>query len=321
LVIGAVTVALLAAGCHGVSGSSSAGSSGLQVTVAAVSGVDDAPLYLAATDGLFRKAGLRVIVKTYKSDQLTLKALNSGSADVAVADYADFFYAQSINPDLQIVADGYDGSPNVMEVLALPSSAITTPEDLQGKTIGTATPQEFPFSSDVPYSMDTLATQAALLENYGVQPTGVSWKPMAAQDLVSALARHQVDAILVTEPYLYQAESQDGATEVLDSLSGVTASLPLSGYFTQKSAASKNGAALRAFQSALLHAQAQAAGASGLRTVLTHYSGMNTQTASMVTVGVYPSSVNVGGVQRVAQLMYNFSMISGDVNVSSMIFH
>jgi NitT/TauT family transport system substrate-binding protein len=320
-IIGAVAVVLLAAGCH-VAGGGSGGSSGdMSITVAALPGVDDAPLYLGVTDGAFRKAGVQVTVKTYDTSKQTLAALNSGSAQVAVSDYADFFYAESVQPGLRIVSDGYDGSPNVMEVLAEPSSGITTPQDLSGKTIGTPESQEFPFSPDVPYSMETLATQAALLENYGVEPTSVTWKPMPAQNLAGALASGQVNAILATEPDIFQAESQDGAAEVMDSLNGITASLPLAGYVTTSSDGSKDASALHAFQSALTQAQIQAAGGVGVRSVLAHYSGMNTQTADMVTLGVYPTSANSGGIQRVVDLMYNFSMLGADINVSSLIYH
>jgi hypothetical protein len=48
---------------------------------------------------------------------------------------------------------------------------------------------------------------------------------------------------------------------------------------------------------------------------------MNTQTADMVTLGVYPTSANSGGIQRVVDLMYNFSMLGADINVSSLIYH
>jgi NitT/TauT family transport system substrate-binding protein len=320
-IIGAVAVILLATGCHVVGGSSGGSGSATSITVAALPGVDDAPLYLGVTDGAFRKAGVSVTVKTYDTSQQTLQALESGSAQVAVSDYADFFYAASVRSGLQIISDGYDGSSDVMEVLAEPSSGITTPEDLAGKTIGTPEPQEFPFSADTPYSMETLATEAALLENYGVEPTSVTWKPMPSQNLAGALASGQVNAILVTEPYIFQAESQDGAAEVMDSLDGITASLPLSGYVTTSSDGSKDGPALRAFQSGLIQAQTQAADGNGVRSVLAHYSGMTTETADMVTLGVYPTSANVGGIQRVVDLMYNFSMLSADVSVSGMIFH
>jgi hypothetical protein len=53
--------------------------------------------------------------------------------------------------------------------------------------------------------------------------------------------------------------------------------------------------------------------------VLAHDSGMSSQTAAMVTVGQYPASVNANSVQRVADLMYDFGMVSGPVSVSTMV--
>ena len=133
-------------------------------------------------------------------------------------------------PDLRIVADGYHAAPGVMEVLTLPNSGITTPQDLEGKTIGTTEPQVIPVQKGVPYSLETVATQS-VLENDGVNPARVKWKPLPSGDLINALADRQVNAILIQEPYIYEAESRLGAIEVLDSCSGATASLPLSGYF------------------------------------------------------------------------------------------
>jgi NitT/TauT family transport system substrate-binding protein len=288
--------------------------------VAATPGVANAPLYLAASQGLFAKAGLRVTIESSSSDAGDLHALTAGTADVAAADYADFFYVQAnVDPDLSIVADGYDAAPNVLEVLALPGSGITSPQDLAGKTIGTPQPDEFPYESATPYSLDTLAAQSVLLSD-GVEPTQVTWTAMPAQSLVGALRSHKVDAILVTEPYIFQAESQLGATEVIDALSGATANLPLSGYFTRGSFARHDPAVLRAFQSVLLQAQAEAAAGKGVRSVLSHDPQMNTLTAQMVTLGVYPTALNVNGVQDLDNLMTEFSMLAAPANVTSMVF-
>jgi NitT/TauT family transport system substrate-binding protein len=313
----ALAVTLLAAGCQTAGSSAAAGS--VQLTVAASPGVANAPLYLAASEGLFKQAGLRVSIKTYDSSAQELSALKAGTVDVASADYADYFFAASIDPGLQVLADGYDAAPSTMEVLALPGSHIARPQDLVGKTIGTSQPQEFPYSPSVPYSLETMATQSVLLGD-GVQPTQVHWRAMPAPHLVGALQAHRVDAILVTEPYLFQAESQLGATEVFDSLSGSTAGIPLDGYFTTRSAAGTKAAALRAFRSVLLQAQAQAASGRSVRSVLAHDPQMNVQTAAMITLGVYPTSLNVSGVQQVANLMYSFGMISQALSASSMMF-
>lgn len=318
--VGAIAILCVAAtvtGCR-ASGTSASGSG--QITVAASPGAADAPLYLAASQGMFSKAGLKVTIESSTSDASNLRALTKGNVDVAAADYADFFYVQSnIQPNLMIVADGYDAAPNVMGVLALPGSHLSTPQSLVGKTIGTAQPQEFPYQPASPYNLDTLATQSVLL-NDGIEPTEVHWRAMPEQNLVGALQDHKVNAILVSEPYMYQAESQLGATEVIDSLSGATANLALSGYFTSDSYARAHAATLRTFRSVLLRAQAEAATGKGVRTELAKAPKMNTLTADMVTLGVYPTALDVSGVQQTVNLMAEYSMLSEPVDVASITF-
>jgi NitT/TauT family transport system substrate-binding protein len=291
----------------------------MQLTVAAMPGVSDAPLYLAQQKGLFTKAGLKVTIVPSTSATTELHALSNGSVQVAATDYADFFYAASIDPNLELLADGYDGAPNVMEVLALPSSGITSPEQLIGKTIGTPEPQEISYDPSIPYSMETLATQSVLLDD-GVEPTQVTWTAMPSQNLIGALKNHRVDAILATEPNIYQAQSELGAIEVVDALSGGTASLPLNGYFTTKSAGRVDADALRTFRTVLEQVQAQAGTGQSLRSVISHYAQVPPETADMVTLGTYPALPNVNGIQQVADLMFSFNMISQELSVNQMMF-
>ena len=127
--IAILAVLALATGCQNSSGSSSAAEGAVAITVAAIPGADDAPLYVAAKDGLFKAAGLDVTIRSYQSVAEELQALEAGHVDVAEGDYADFFYAEATSrkPDLRIIADGYHAAPGVLEVLARQDSRITTP--------------------------------------------------------------------------------------------------------------------------------------------------------------------------------------------------
>jgi NitT/TauT family transport system substrate-binding protein len=321
--IAAAALIMVAAGCQAAgTGASSSGLTRSSITVAAQPGVDDAPLYMALHNGLFAKAGLTVHIQTYSSAGQEISALASGSADIAIGDYADFFFAQDTggHRGFLIVADAYDSAPSVMEVLTLPGSRITKPQQLEGKTIGTPEPQEIPFSTRLPYSEETLATQS-VLTNDGVNVSNVGWKALPVDQLVSALQNHQVDAIIATEPAIYQAETQLGASEVIDSCSGQTASLPLSGYFALGSFAHKYRSTVLAFRSALLQAQGQAAQAAQVQAVLASDEHMGTQTASLVTLGQYPTSVKASNIQRVASLMSSFNLLNPPLDVAQMIFH
>jgi NitT/TauT family transport system substrate-binding protein len=314
-------VTALASGCHVPGfGSSDAASGSGPITVAVVPGIDNAPLRVAVQEGLFQKDGLNVIVKDYPSLGAEFRALTSGQAKIAVGDYTDFFYLQANGrASLRLIADGYDAVSNSVAILTLPSSGITTPQQLQGLTgrVATTPAAMIPSSAAVPYNIQTLAAQQ-VLQNDGVSPSSVNWSPMRPQDMIGALRSGQVKAILATEPYILQAEEQLGAVEVVNASSGVTSGIPMSGYFSLASFAHANPSAVQAFQRALAQAQSDCAQRGPVQAVLPNLTGMSTRDAALVTLGTYPASLNTGQVQRVATLMYDSGMIRNPVSVSSL---
>ena len=323
---------LTAAGCQASSSSTAEPTftdSNNVIKVAETPGVGDAPLFIAFQQGLFRKAGLQVRITNYGSTKTELSALRAGVVDVAFGDYADMFYAQAQAQgktnqaqrlNLVIVADGYNAVANTMEVLTLPTSHIVTPKNLVGKKIGTAPPGVMPSNvAGQPYSLDTVATQS-VLQNDNVNPADIHWVPLRTP-LISALATHQVDAILATEPTIFEAESQLGAIPVLDSATGATSNLPLDGYFSTRAFASAHSSKLTAFRNVLYRAQALANNQSQpVRTTLEGSEGMSVQDASLLTIGQYPTTVSVNDLQRVIQLMFFFNAIPSQPSVKAMIF-
>ncbi len=313
------SLALLAAGCH-VAGGPGQAAGGQQIAVAVVPGFANAPLQVAVEDGLFARHHLDVTVQTYQTLEQAYAALTSGQADVISGDYAGLLYAQAHDPraGLRLIADGYDAMPGVMEVLTLPGSAITAPQDLQGKTVATPPRELAPFSANAPYNIETL-TAESVLQSDGVSPTSVLWTAMPPGDMVTALRDHQVSAIVATQPYILQAETELGAVELFDVCSGVTASLPLSGYFTSAAFARGHAAALQRFRSALNAAKAGTAQLGTVRSALGTLPGMSARDAALVTIGQYPTFLSVGQVQRVADLMYGTGMIRTTIPLRSLV--
>jgi NitT/TauT family transport system substrate-binding protein len=322
LAIAALTIIPLAAGCQAAGTSTGTTGPKTAITVAAIQGVDNAPLYIAQRNGAFSRAGLDVTIRPYASVGSELRALSKGSINIAAGDYVDFFslVGQSKRPYLSVVADGYHAAPGVMEVLTYPGSGIATPADLAHRTVGTTEPQDVSMSGTKPYSLETLATDS-VLTNDGVDPSKIKWKPMKASELIGELSSHQVAAILVQEPYIFEAESTLGAVAVLDACSGATANLPLSGYFALSSFVRRHAAAVSAFRTVLQHAQEGAVLPGPVRHQLATDPGMSMQSASLITIGSYPTSLNAASLQRVADLMFNFEMLSPALSVSSLIAH
>jgi NitT/TauT family transport system substrate-binding protein len=316
----AACAGVLLAGCGALGNNSTSlsGSSSTTITVAAIPGIGDAPLYIAKKDGLFSQHGLTVTIKKYSSLAKEIDDLNSGQVDIAAGDYTGFFN-QFNNPkgsDLRVVADGYDAAPNVMEVLTLPTSKITSPAGLEQQTIATPPGQAIApptqannASSSQPYNIETLATQT-VLRNDGVSTSSITWEAKPASQEVSELANHTVGAILVTEPYIFEAESLLGAVALLDSCSGVTSGLPLLGYFTTSAYASAHPATARAFRAALLQAQANAALRGPVQSMLSSTAGVSPTDTPLITLGTYPTFFSIGQVQRVTDLMYDAGMLS-----------
>ena len=279
---------------------------------------------MAVESGIFAQHGLNVVIKSYPTLSAVIGALADGTAQIASGDYTSFLYQQETGRlHLRLIADGYDAASNMLEILTLPGSAITTPQKLIGATV--ATPERVvsyainsTATAALPYNIETLAA-ATVLRADGVSPSTVNWKPTPVAGMISELRNHQVGAILVPEPYVFEAESQLGAQVLLDSCSGATAGLPLYGYFSQDKFAQANSAVLDEFRSALLRAQSDAGMRGPVQAVLPTATGMSAQDAALVTLGTYPTSLSVGQVQRVAQLMFDAGMIGNTLDIKSMV--
>ncbi len=311
LVAAAGLTVLLAAGCGGAP--SAGGNVSATITIAAIPGVDTAPLYLAQRDGTFAAEGLaHVVIKSYSSAGAELTAIANGKADIAASDYGDIFYAQSRDPDLRILSDGYDAAAGVLEVLTWPGSPIASPADLAGETIGVPDEQLLPglTGSGHPVSLDAAAATEVLTNYLGNDAESVVWSPMSEQQEITELAQHRLQAALVSEPYIYEAESQFGATVVLDACSGSTADLPLTGYVATSAWVKDNAPAVADFQAAMARAQTQAAMVGQVQAILPKTTGMSTEDADLSTVGSYPTSTSAINLERVVRLMSNFDMIS-----------
>ena len=301
---------LLAAGCTGTA--SAGGNVSDTITIAAVPGVGDAPLYLAQKEGLFAAAGLKnVEIKSYASQAAELSALQSAHVDIAASDYGNIFYQQSQSRDMRILADGYDAGAGVLEVLTLPGSSIQSPLDLANQKIGVPNDNVLTGlqGSGHPVSLDAAAATQVLSNYLGNAALSVQWDPMSQQQEVKALEQHRLKAILVGEPYIYEAESQAGAAEVLDACSGSTANLPLSGYVAMNAWVKDNPAAVADFQQALAKAQSDAALTGQVQQLLPSATGISAQDADLITIGSYPTVTSVIALQRVVRLMSNFDMI------------
>jgi len=319
--LAALSLTTLVASCNLPSGSAAGGvPADTTVTVAVVPGIDNATLALAQHDGLFARAGIKVKIADYSSVGQELSALRTNAVNIAGGDYADFFFAQATSPSpiYGIVADGYDAAPGVLELMTLPTSRIKSPTQLAGQVIGVPDSGRVRAPRDAPDSLP-VAAATSVLQSFGVNLSAVRWDHMAPLAEIRALQQGDVHAVLLAEPYIYLAQRELGAVQLIDACSGATAGLPLSGYFSTSSWSRNNAAVIAAFRSALEQAAEEASMPGPVQAVLPRYAGLTRQEAALVTVGTYPVSTIAASLQRTADLLNAEGMIRFRLNVAAMI--
>lgn len=296
------------------------------ITIAAVPGIENANLYLAQHGGYFRRAGVTVKIEKYTSVSAEIAALNSGAVDAIAADYGDMFYSESVAPQhpvYQVMADGYDAAPGVIEILTMPNSKIKSPDQLAGLHIPAPNSEKVRSPAGDPNTL-ALASAASVLQSDGVNLAAVTWEGMSPSQELYELVHRQAQAILATGINIYLAQ-QAGAVELIDGCSGPTAGIPLDGFFVRNAWLGKgetsNSAAATAFQTAIYNADAAASMPGPIQAVLPAWDQLSTQEADLVTTGTYPLSTITGSLQRTASLMDNEGMTKINVNVAQMVFH
>jgi NitT/TauT family transport system substrate-binding protein len=321
-----VAAALLAAGCSSSGSSSSSSSSGSgsaapsasaleqsHLTVGALPVVDDAGLYLANKLGYFKQEGLTVtIAPVTQSTQAIPDMLHGSIAVISGANYVSFFEAQAKGTvQFKILAEGVTCQPDTFGVAVLPSSGITKPADLAGKTVAV----------NLTDNIQTL-TLNAVLKADGVNPASVHYVVVPFPNMITALKARQVGAISAVQPFLTGAEATDGAKEVVSSCDGPVAHMPMSGYFATRTWAQQNPNTARAFQTALLKGQAYAdANPGAVKSILPTYIKITPQVAGQVTLGTYPSTLDPAQLQQVIALMKSGGLPTAGLSSSSLLFH
>jgi NitT/TauT family transport system substrate-binding protein len=319
LALGATVAApLVASGCSALNGSSSSSPSGggsaaglekTKLTVGILTGQQGVSTRLAEKYGYFSQQGLEVTSKLFASGPAAYPALLNGELDFAITNYVSFFQAIAQKTlQAKVVVDVDQLSENGLVVIAKPGSGIQQPKDFVGKKV----------SIHQAGSIAELLLRATL-KDHDVDPSLVKYETVKFPDMPAALASGQIDAGVELEPYITQAERTQGAQPVLKFVTGSTANITSAGYVALNSFIEKNPKTVAAFQRALVPAQTAAADRSKLLEVLPDLTGVDKDTASLLNIDVFPTSVSASQLQRVITLMQTYGGVTAQLDANQYI--
>ncbi|MFE3450683.1 ABC transporter substrate-binding protein [Nonomuraea sp. NPDC059194] len=312
LLIAATT--MVAAGCGGGSETASPNKGGLEktsITVGMLPLPEVAPIQIGIDKGFFKAEGLDLKFEPIQGGAAAMSDLASGKYDVLHSNYVSAILATSSGvAKLKVVGEAYVAKPNNFMLMTKKDSPIATVADVKGKKIGVNTKQ----------NVATL-TMSALLKVHGLKPEDVEFVETPFPQMVGALDAGQVDVAWLPEPFHEVASSKMGAKTLADLMQGPTADFPIAGYLVTEEFGKANPKTVAAFQRALTKAiELAISNSEEVDAALGKYTKIDAATADLMQLGGYSTSVNPTRLQRVADLMLEFSYLKSKFDVNTMIY-
>jgi NitT/TauT family transport system substrate-binding protein len=335
-------VAALAAGC-----SASGGSSGVSsiagslptnygapeqttLNVGVVPAMDSAGFFVAQSEGLFTKEGLKINYSPATSSETAIQQQIKGQLQITAGNYVSYvqYAANPVNAKnpLEIVSEGSVMQEGAQTLFVMPSSHITRLSQLKGKLIGVNAPE----------NIDYLLGVSVLKEN-GIDPSDVKFPTATNKDFATTdgaipfpemgadLNSGELAAAIMPEPFASLAEQQFGAVPLADLNQGATSDFPIEGYVVTKAWAEQNPNTLQRFLAALSAGQEIAdTDRAAVETAFESLNGAQngnvpSTIAAVMALDTYPIGIDQTRLQRVADVMYQFGLLTSNYNIGNML--
>ncbi|ONI87488.1 hypothetical protein ALI144C_08825 [Actinosynnema sp. ALI-1.44] len=269
--------------------------------------VDSAPLHLAVDNGYFQAEGLEVRLTTGAKGSANVDNVVGGTLDFGLTSYPPAFMPQAKGvAEIRIVADAVQTTEDLILCVVPKNSTVRKPADLAGKKIAV--------SSKRGISELTLNSQFTMMS---VDPLKIQYVSMEIAAMPSAMERGDVAAAVIAEPHL-TAATKAGMVKLMDPFSGPTANFPWSGWIARKDFTDGNPNVVAAFKRALSKGVADTANRDKVGEVLTKHLRIDAATYQLMTMPVFPTTVDPVRLQRVADLMFDQGEMDKHLDVRTM---
>jgi NitT/TauT family transport system substrate-binding protein len=298
------------------------------LNVGVVPAMDSAGFFVAQSEGLFAKEGLKINYSAATSSETAIDQQVKNQLQITAGNYVSYVqyaYAHPSTP-LWVISEGSVMQQGAQVIFTMPKSHINTLSQLKGKLVGV----------NAPDNIDYLLGVSVLKEN-GIDSSLVKFptpedKDFAATDgaipfpsMAGDLASGEIAAAIMPEPFASLAEQQYGAVPLADLNQGATTDFPIEGYVVTKAWAEQNPNTLKRFLAALSAGQEIAdTDRSAVEKAFEGLGGapegqVPSTIAAVMSLDTYPIGLDQARLQRVADVMYQFNLLPTAYNMKNLL--
>src|SRR3954468_11182654 len=310
-VIGALAIAACGGGGGSASTATTDSSGDTTLNVQETAGVPSAFIAFGQAKGFFTKHKLKINLQSSQGGATAVPSLVSGKIQVAGSNVVSLLIAASKGLPVEAIAPGTsahaDGQKAFGALMVPKGSTIRDVKQLAGKTVAVNT-------------LNNIAEVLvkASLQKSGVDPSQVKLREIDFPEMAPALAKHDVDAGFLIEPFVTIAKK--GGNRVID-YSYVTTepNLQVGAYAVSRKFAQQNPDAVKRYRAAVGDtAKYLMAHQSEFRTFLADRAKTPAKLAKAMELPTFTTSLNTASMQHTAGLVQQFGLVKDKVEVDKL---
>lgn len=314
-VAGAALAALLlltAAACGGGGSGTQTNSSGLKkVKVGVIPIVDVAPIYLGDKKGFFKDHGIDLTLESGQGGAAIVPGVASGNFQFGFSNVTSLMLARDNGLPLKVVAAGNFSTgkaPDFSAVVVKGDSPIKSAKDLAGKTVSVNTLKNIG---------DTTVRES--IRKDGGDPSKVKFVELGFPDMPAAVAKGDVDAAWVVEPFVAVAKSQ-GDRVIAWNLVDTAPNLMIAAYFTSEQLEKQDPKLVKDFTAAINESLKYAEGhPAEVRKIVQTYTDIDPALMDKVTLPKWGTKINRESTQKLADLARKDGLVKQPVDLDALL--
>ncbi len=287
----------------------------VKLRVSTIPIIDTAPLQAAITKGFFTEQGLEVDTTPTAGGAAGLPALAAGQVQVTFSNIISIVLGAKQGLGFEVIAAGSgtgDAPPDLAALVAKPGSTFKTGKDLEGKRVAVNT------RNNIIWLYARAWVQAT-----GGDPDKVTYLEVPFPQMTDALRGDRVDAAFVVEPFLSGGIASGAAQVIGWPYNVVHKRVPVGMYAMTSSYMKANpGVAekfVRGYNKGVDWIN-QNKGSEEWLKIVSSYTRMKPEQLKDLNLPLFEKTVDLGGVDRVVDLMRKHKMIEGPFDPKAMFY-